>query len=229
MLSQFVPKQFTQDTLLPMMAGFLNDTDPNTNLAVFSALPSLFNYIPLQQLEETTLQCINQLFASTNWRTKCRAVEIMAEFIKFPAFLNDRIINIVMGWAYDKVDAVRFKAIGLLETLIRTGDALLVEGKILPKLIAMQTCPSYLQRQLVLHIIDRTVRNVSQDVLNNSYFPVMAALSKDRVPNLRFMVARILRNNPALISNIRFKALLEALSEDRDVEVKQEIRMVSAC
>jgi hypothetical protein len=120
-LSQFIPKQFTLDLLLPMMVAFLKDTDPNTNLAVFSALPGLFNCIPAQQLEETTLQCITQLFASTNWRTKCRSVELMAEFIKLPAFLNDRIINIVVGWAYDKIDAVRMKAIGLLETLIRTG------------------------------------------------------------------------------------------------------------
>jgi len=216
-LSQFIPKQFTLDLLLPMMTGFLKDTDPNTNLAVFSALPGLFNCIPAQQLEDTTLQCINQLFASTNWRTKCKAVEIMAEFIKLPAFQNDRIINIVVGWAYDRIDAVRMRTIDLLDTLIRTGDASMVEAKLLPKITAMQNCASYLQRQLVLHIIDRTVRCVSQDILNNLYFPVMATLSKDRVPNIRFMVARVIKDNPTLAGNLRFKTLVEALSDDKDI------------
>jgi serine/threonine-protein phosphatase 2A regulatory subunit A len=77
LLSQFIPKQLTIDMLLPLMAGFLKDPDPNTSLAVFSSLPILFNSIPAQQLEETALQCINQLFSSNNWRTKCRAIEIM--------------------------------------------------------------------------------------------------------------------------------------------------------
>jgi serine/threonine-protein phosphatase 2A regulatory subunit A len=113
-LSQFIPKQFTSDMLLPLMAGFLKDPDPNTSLAVFSSLPILFNNVPSQQLEETTLQCINQLLSSNNWRTKCRAIEIMSEFIKFPAFLNDRIVNIIIGWTFDKIDAVRMKAISLL-------------------------------------------------------------------------------------------------------------------
>jgi hypothetical protein len=113
-LSQFIPKQFTVDILLPLMAGFLKDSDPNTSLAVFSSLPILLNSVPSQQLEETTLQCINQLFSSNNWRTKCQAIEIMSEFIKFPAFLNDNIVNIIVGWAFDKIDAVRVKAISLL-------------------------------------------------------------------------------------------------------------------
>jgi hypothetical protein len=38
----------------------------------------------------------------------------MSEFIKFPAFLNDNIVNIIVGWAFDKIDAVRVKAISLL-------------------------------------------------------------------------------------------------------------------
>lgn len=227
-LSQFIPKQFTLDMLLPMMVGFLKDTDPNTNLAVFSALPGLSNCIPAPQLEETALQCINQLFASNNWRTKCRAVEIMGEFMKLPAFLNDRILNIVVGWAHDKIDAVRMKALGLLESLIRSGEATFIEGKLLPKLVAMQSCPSYLQRQLILHIIGRTSRCVSADVLNNMYFPVMATLSKDRVPNIRFMVARVLKDNPQLLNNQRFKTLVDALTEDKDIEVKQEMRLASS-
>ena len=102
----------------------------------------------------------------------------------------------------------------------------MVETKLLPKVVAMQTCPSYLQRQLVLHIIGRTAKHVSQEVLNNMYFPVMATLSKDRVPNTRFRVARVRKDNPTLVTNLRFKTLVEALNEDKDIEVKQEIRSI---
>jgi hypothetical protein len=44
----------------------------------------------------------------------------------------------------------------------------------------------------------------------------MLALSKDRVPNIRYMIVKILKNNPSLLSSVRFKSLLESLIEDKD-------------
>jgi hypothetical protein len=34
--------------------------------------------------------------------------------MKFPTFLNEKIVNIIVGWTSDKIDAVRMKAISLL-------------------------------------------------------------------------------------------------------------------
>ena len=122
-------KQFTQDTLLPMMAGFLNDTDPNTNLAVFSALPSLFNYSPLQQLEETTLQCINQLFASTNWRTNVSGTRALLD-----AITEHRVPTLVFSSTaatYGEPDAVPIteaEQTGIPVYVLRTNTVVQIES-----------------------------------------------------------------------------------------------------
>lgn len=93
-------------------------------------------------------------------------------------------------------------------------------------MLAIQNSPNYLQRQLILHVIDRTARHVSLDVLNNSYFPVMLNLSKDKVPNIRFLIVKILKNNVSLLGNMRFKTLLDSLSDDKDQEIKAEVKTI---
>jgi hypothetical protein len=54
----------------------------------------------------------------------------------------------------------------------------------------------------------------------------MMALSKDRVPNIRYMIVKILKNNPSLLSNVRFKSLMDSLVEDKDYEVKLEAKSI---
>lgn len=223
-LCQYLPKQAINEQLLPILAGFLKDSDPNTSLSVFSSLANLSASVAAPQLEETTLQCIGQLFSSTDWRTKCKAIETMHELIRFPNFMNDRMISLTIGWAFDKIDAVRQKALVLIELLFKSGDADLIEAKLIPKLVSIQNCPSYLQRQLILHIIERTSKAVSAEVLNGSYLGVMANLAKDKVPNIRFLVLRAIRSNPALLANMRYKNIVEGLVDDRDNEVKAEAR-----
>lgn len=140
--------------------------------------------------------------------------------------MNDRIIVLIIGWAFDKIDAVRQKALGLIEILLKSMDTASIENKMIPKLLAIQNCPNYLQRQLILHIIDRTARHVSLDILNNSYFPVMLNLGKDRVPNIRYLIVKILKNNVSLLGNMRFKTLLDSLTDDKDQEIKAEVRTI---
>lgn len=223
-LCQFLPKQAINDQLMPILAGFLKDSDPNTYLSVFSSLSNLSTSVAAPQLEETTLQCIGQLFSSTDWRTKCKAIEVMHELIKFPNFMNDRMISLTIGWVFDKIDAVRQKALTLIEMLFKSGDTEMIENKLIPKLISIQNCPSYLQRQLILHIIERTSKSVSSEVLNGNFLTVMVNLSKDKVPNIRFLVLRVIRNNPTLLANMRYKNIVEGLLDDRDNEVKAEAR-----
>ena len=127
------------------------------------------------------------------------------------------MISLALSWAFDKIDAVRQKAIVLLEVLFLNANPTIAESKIIPKLISFQNCQSYLQRQLVLHVIERTTKLVSSEIINNSYLGVMAYLSKDKVPNIRFLVLRILRNNPTLMTSMRFKNIAESLLDDKDI------------
>lgn len=39
----------------------------------------------------------------------------MNQLVKHKNFINDKMINMIISWTFDKIDAVRIKAIGLIE------------------------------------------------------------------------------------------------------------------
>ena len=221
-MSTLISREEFQQSMLPVLSEFLKSPDPEISLAVFSSLPFLEETIPSAQLEDITLTCVNQLFSSANWRTKCQGVEIMQQLIKYPIFVNDRTISMVVSWAFDKTDAVRRKTLDLIELLFRDNSAHWVESKLIPRLLPIQNSSNYLQRQLILLVVERVCKYLPQEQISTHFVPVLQALSKDKVPNIRYLVARAIRS--AQLKGAKCKLLMEALAEDRDLEVRTEAR-----
>ena len=224
-MSSFLRAEEFEKALLPILTQFLKSANPEISLGVFSSLAFLEEAMPHSQLEDVTLTCVNQLFTSASWRTKCQAVDIMKQLVKYPIFVNDRTISMIVSWIFDKVDAVRKKTLDLIELLFKENSPHWAETKLIPRLTPIQNSSNYLQRQLILLVIERVARYVPADHMSAHFLPILQALSKDKVPNIRYMVAKVIKT-AQLASNVKCRIIVETLAEDRDAEVKNEAREI---
>jgi serine/threonine-protein phosphatase 2A regulatory subunit A len=94
--------------------------------------------------------------------------------------------------------------------------------------------PHYLYRMTVLVAVSSLANYVSQDVLCNTMLPVVIRCSSDRVPNVKFNVAKMLERIVPLVDqsviNHTVKPCLTDLAEDPDVDVRFYARQaLTAC
>lgn len=66
----------------------------------------------------------------------------------------------IVSWIFDKIDAVRKKTLDLIELLFKENSPHWAETKLIPRLVPIQNSSNYLQRQLILLIIERVIRYV---------------------------------------------------------------------
>lgn len=95
---------------------------------------------------------------------------------------------------------------------------------LVPPVLAMIKNPHYLYRMTVLVAISSLASYVNQDVFVNTMLPVLVGCGKDRVPNVKFNVAKVLERVAPLVDNIviqqTIKPCLAELAEDQDVDVQ---------
>ena len=84
--------------------------------------------------------------------------------------------------------------------------------------------PHYLYRMTVLVAIANLAPVVSHDVLCNSMLPVIIACAKDKVPNIKFNVAKLLKELMPLVDvaevDTVIRPCLMELRSDTDVDVR---------
>jgi serine/threonine-protein phosphatase 2A regulatory subunit A len=95
---------------------------------------------------------------------------------------------------------------------------------LVPQVLAMIKNPHYLYRMTVLVAISSLANYVSQEVFVSSMLPVLVSCAKDRVPNVKFNVAKVLERVAPLVDHSvvtqTIKPCLTELSEDADADVQ---------
>jgi serine/threonine-protein phosphatase 2A regulatory subunit A len=105
---------------------------------------------------------------------------------------------------------------------------------LVPPVLAMINNPHYLYRMTVLVAVASLAQYVTRDTLCNTMLPVVVGCSRDRVPNVKFNVAKMLeRIAPLVDSNVissTVKPCLTELAEDADADVRFYARQaLQAC
>lgn len=92
------------------------------------------------------------------------------------------------------------------------------------QVLALVNNPHYLYRMTILVAIGNLAPVVSHDVLCNNMLPVVIACSQDKVPNIKFNVAKMLKQLIPLVDasilHETIKPCLVSLSEDTDTDVR---------
>uniref|UniRef100_M4F1T3 Uncharacterized protein n=1 Tax=Brassica campestris TaxID=3711 RepID=M4F1T3_BRACM len=87
---------------------------------------------------------------------------------------------------------------------------------LVPQVLDMVTNPHYLHRMMVLRAISLMAPVMGSEITCSKFLPVVAEASKDRVPNVKFNVAKLLQSLIPIVD----QSCLVDLSEDPDVDVR---------
>ncbi|WZY86658.1 hypothetical protein YC2023_033042 [Brassica napus] len=92
---------------------------------------------------------------------------------------------------------------------------------LVPQVLDMVTNPHYLHRMMVLRAISLMAPVMGSEITCSKFLPVVAEASKDRVPNVKFNVAKLLQSLiPIVDQSVVEKTIRQCLvdlSEDPDV------------
>jgi len=129
-----------------------------------------------------------------------------------------------MTWLGDSVFSIREAAIQNLKKLTGVFGAEWAQLHIIPKVLALYSHPNYLYRITTLFAIAALSPVVAQDVINNTFLPLVIRLAQDPVPNIRFNVAKTIHTLVPLLDGgvvqQKVKPCLSKLFDDTDRDVK---------
>ncbi|KMZ61187.1 hypothetical protein ZOSMA_54G01180 [Zostera marina] len=95
---------------------------------------------------------------------------------------------------------------------------------IIPQVVEKIGNPHYLYRMTILQTISLLAPVLGSGITCQTFLPVVVNASKDRVPNIKFNVAKVLQSllpmiDPSVVEQT-IKPCLAELSEDPDVDVR---------
>ena len=139
-------------------------------------------------------------------------------------FFDDKLGALCMQWLQDKVHSIREAAANNLKRLAEEFGPEWAMQHIVPQVLDMISNPHYLYRMTVLRAISLLAPVMGAEITCSRLLPVVIAASKDRVPNIKFNVAKVLESIfPIVDQSVVEKTIrpcLVELSEDPDVDVR---------
>ncbi|XP_025808952.1 serine/threonine-protein phosphatase 2A 65 kDa regulatory subunit A beta isoform-like isoform X3 [Panicum hallii] len=91
---------------------------------------------------------------------------------------------------------------------------------IIPQVLEKINNPHYLYRMTILQAISLLAPVMGAEITCQKLLPVVINSSKDRVPNIKFNVAKVLQSLVPILDQSTVKPCLVELSEDPDVDVR---------
>lgn len=154
-----------------------------------------------------------------NWRIKCEIIDILKTFLITQDYLTEPVLKVFVSLTDDRIDAVRLRANQLIIEVIKANSKEWSETHLLPKLFYMKENLSYIKKQNLLEIIDKTAAVVSEKAFKEVYQGTILSYLADKVPNVKLKSMQVVKGNSKLI-NSTIEKQVDKLKEDKDVEIK---------
>ncbi|BFZ55837.1 protein phosphatase 2A structural subunit [Savitreella phatthalungensis] len=228
-LAPILGKQDTIDNLLPMFLQMLKDEYPDVRLNIISKLEQVNNVIGIELLSQSLLPAIVKLAEDKQWRVRLAIIEyipLLAGQLGVE-FFDEQLADLCMSWLGDSVFSIREAATVNLRKLIEVFDIQWAQQSIIPKVLAMGQHSNYLYRMTTIFAITTLAPVVNVTVIKDMILPVLDTLADDRIPNIRFNVAKsygaispVLREHHeghSVLDDVRQS--LERLGNDSDPDV----------
>eukprot|EP01017_Pseudomicrothorax_dubius_P030815 TRINITY_DN3871_c0_g6_i1.p1 TRINITY_DN3871_c0_g6~~TRINITY_DN3871_c0_g6_i1.p1 ORF type:complete len:574 (-),score=135.05 TRINITY_DN3871_c0_g6_i1:135-1856(-) len=222
-LAPLVGKKGTNDHLVPVFLTLLRDENSEVRVACFSALDELSKVVGLDVLSQSLFPTLNELVGDKNFRVRVSACDFVAALAKAlpDADFTTRLSKVITELINDKVFAVRDAAISSLRTLAESKGSPWTERNLLPLVLGQQSQMNYLNRMSTLFGLTVIVPFLPQETVIRQVVPVLQALSKDTVPNIRLNVGKTIAATKANLrgSMESIRKVLTILASDQDSEV----------
>ncbi|KAF2092091.1 protein phosphatase PP2A regulatory subunit A [Saccharata proteae CBS 121410] len=191
-LAPILGKEETINHLLPMFLQMLKDEFPDVRLNIISKLEQVNDVIGIELLSQSLLPAIVQLAEDKQWRVRLAIIEyvpLLASQLGVK-FFDEKLSSLCMSWLGDTVFSIREASTQNLKKLTEVFGVEWANEAIVPKVTAMAQHPNYLYRMTTCFAISTLAPALSLGVIEGSILSMMEKLVDDRIPNIRFNVAK---------------------------------------
>ncbi|KAL0678650.1 hypothetical protein Bca4012_006631 [Brassica carinata] len=207
----------TIEHLLPIFLSLLKDEFPDVRLNIISKLDQVNQFIGIDLLSQSLLPAIVELAEDRHWRVMLAVIEyvpMLASQLGI-GFFDDKLVALCMQWMQDKVYSIRKAATNNLKRLAEEFGVGHGQQSALPTQDDGSTCKCAISRMAPV---------MGSEITCSKFLPVVVEAAKDRVPNIKFNVAKLLQTlNPIVDQSVVDKIIRQCLvdlSEDPDVDVR---------
>ncbi|CAH2350533.1 protein phosphatase PP2A regulatory subunit A [[Candida] railenensis] len=199
-LAPILQKQSTIDNLLPIFLMMLKDEFPDVRLNIISNLSVVNEIIGINLLSTNLLPAITELAQDDKWRVRLAIIEYIPKLADQlgVSFFNDELLSLCMSWLWDPVFAIRDAAVNNLKELTIIFGSPWAEREIVDRLLNNKfesidekiDYSNFIIRITCLFAITKLVPVIDQQVIISKLLPFIDNLVADRVPNIRFNIAK---------------------------------------
>lgn len=241
-LAPILQKQSTIDNLLPIFLMMLKDEFPDVRLNIISNLSVVNEIIGINLLSTNLLPAITELAQDDKWRVRLAIIEYIPKLADQLGvlFFNDELLSLCMSWLWDPVFAIRDAAVNNLKELTIIFGSPWAEREIVDRILNNKfesidekiDYSNFIIRITCLFAITKLVPVIDQQVIISKLLPFIDNLVADRVPNIRFNIAKlylvVAQTFKTTGDNLEFEKLikadilpsLEKLQNDNDDDVR---------
>jgi len=106
------------------------------------------------------------------------------------AFFTEKFVPVCIKWLSDNIYSIRMAAINNIKQLTKLLGSHWAERNIFRHLLELKNEANYLHRLTPLFGICELCQVVSADTIKKLFTPVLAQMTKDKIPNVRMNVAK---------------------------------------
>ncbi|CAH8358477.1 unnamed protein product [Eruca vesicaria subsp. sativa] len=226
-MAPILGKESTIEHLLPIFLSLLKDEFPDVRLNIISKLDQVNQVIGIDLLSQSLLPAIVELAEDRHWRVRLAIIEyvpLLASQLGI-GFFDDKLGALCMQWLQDKVYSIREAGANNLKRLAEEFGTEWAMQHLVPQVVLdMVNNSHYLHRMMALRAISLMAPVMGSEITCSKFLHVVVEASKDRVPNIKFNVAKLLQSLiPIVDQSVVDKTIRQCLvdlSEDPDVDVR---------
>lgn len=213
--------------VLPFAMQFIRDEVAEVRLKVLTNLGSLVNTLASDVVDSQLVPALVALASDSQWRVREQVVTSMPMLARTlgTARFEEKLQALYFNAFHDGVNAVRVASTGALGKLTQHMGLSWGASKVVPELVSQfEEGGSYLQRVTVLYALRGLVAEEGMETLVEELLPLAIKATRDSVPNVRFVAAKVMQ---ALVGHVEggrlkseVKPCLTSMVEDVDSDVK---------
>lgn len=226
-LAPILGKEMTTEKLLPLLVEMLKDEYSDVRLNIISNLEIVNEVIGIELLSDSLMPAITALANDKLWRVRLAIIEqipLLAEQLGL-SFFDESLGQLCMEWLWDPVYTIRNAAVKNLSKLTKLFGEDWCRDEIINKLIEKSQTKefhNFICRLTCLQTFDELIHVVSPDIIRDYIYKFIVDLADDKVPNIRFNVAKSLLDISKALPESKedIRHILERMTEDDDPDVR---------
>ncbi|CAG9319843.1 unnamed protein product [Blepharisma stoltei] len=225
-LSSIIGKQNTNQYIMSLFLDLLRDPSPEIRICLFNDLEGLSNVIGAESLAQSVMPAIQELSDDKQWRIRKKIAECIPLLCKQlgQEFFETHLSGVMKKLYGDTVYSVREAAIKGYKEIADLFRTSWVEEKLLDEILEGHSSESHIKRLSTIFTLKAIIGNISPEKIISTIVPVLVRLSSDAVPNIRFNLAKLIKEISPILKDAgtrdQIKTSLRMLNKDEDRDVR---------